>query len=205
MCHHRSTNCTHLSRRRANERARGPLPAADQPLREKNHRISPIINQNLRKTEVAREFIWKGWGCWVTTSYVQQSGRMLETWSGARLWGNLEEAYADDASASVGRVPPRNDILELNHREHGVGVSLQHNVRYVGNGSHSTDVGAIQTSESVPSSSGVCYYEMTILDSGARRYISLGFAERDFKLNRQCGYVISTVSSLIPFLTLLVV
>jgi len=54
----------------------------------------------------------------------------------------------------------------------------------------------------------VYYYEMTILESGERGYISLGFADSAFKLNRQCGYVISTLCSLILtslFLTLLVV
>ena len=111
---------------------------------------------------------------------------MPETWSGARLWGKLEEPNTDDATASVGRAPPRNEILELNHRHFGVSLNHQnnHGITYVGIGSHSTDVGAIQTSEPAPSSSGVYYYEMTILDSGARGYISLGFADRAFKLNR---------------------
>ena len=118
---------------------------------------------------------------------------MPETWSGARLWGKQEEANAEDACASVGRAPPRDETLELNHREYAVSLSLaKQGVRYVGKGAHSTDVGAIQTSEPVPSSCGTYYYEMTILDSGACGYISLGFADAAFKLNRHCGYVTST-------------
>ena len=92
---------------------------------------------------------------------------------------------ANDVFDSVAR----DVILELNLRNYGVGLEVKGNnsTRYSGNGSHSTDVGAIQTSQPLPSCASVYYYEITILESGERGYISLGFADRTFKLNRQCG------------------
>jgi hypothetical protein len=117
----------------------------------------------------------------------------------ARLWLTTD-ATPDSGRALAGATPALLTtsrgaaLLELNLRNYGVGLEVKgtgknnnNTIRYFGNGSHSTDVGAIQTSQPVPSCSSVYYYEITVLDEGERGYISLGFADRDFKLNRQCG------------------
>lgn len=86
------------------------------------------------------------------------------------------------------RAAERVEILQFNTRNFGVGLEVKGNIiRYIGNGSHSTDVGAIQTSKPVQSRGAVYYYEITILEMGERGCISLGFADSAFKLNRQCG------------------
>lgn len=112
----------------------------------------------------------------------------------ARLWTTSES----DDDGALAPPPPSAAaaILELNLRNYGVGLEVKgdNSIRYFGNGSHSTDVGAIQTSQPVPSCANVYYYELTILDNGERGYVSLGFADRAFKLNRQCGYVHSFFS-----------
>jgi hypothetical protein len=119
--------------------------------------------------------------------------KMTRASSVARLWTTTTEAEKTegDGSVPVGFVPqPSATILELNLRNYGVGLVVgPTSIRYIGNGSHSTDVGAIQTSRPVPSCASVYYYEITILEKGERGYVSLGFADRAFKLNRQCGYV----------------
>ena len=61
-------------------------------------------------------------------------------------------------------------------------------VQYVGKGSHSNDVGAIQADSPVPSDVLVYYYEVFIRDAGERGVIAVGFADFHFRLSRQPGW-----------------
>lgn len=127
---------------------------------------------------------------------------MTRASSVARLWSTEQpDSNAKDDGTlcvSAGVPPPAAPaaVLELNLRNYGVGLEVKGNnsIRYIGNGSHSTDVGAIQTSQPVPSCASVFYYELTVVEKGERGYLSLGFADRAFKLNRQCGYVLCVTS-----------
>ncbi|GFH07053.1 uncharacterized protein HaLaN_01799, partial [Haematococcus lacustris] len=77
---------------------------------------------------------------------------------------------------------------ELNIVETGYGVEVQRDrlsVKYVGEGRHSLDVGAVQANHPVPAHQLVYYYELTCVDQGEHRKIAIGFAEKGFKLNRQ--------------------
>mmetsp|Transcript_5724 Transcript_5724/g.14243 ORF Transcript_5724/g.14243 Transcript_5724/m.14243 type:complete len:478 (-) Transcript_5724:162-1595(-) len=61
-------------------------------------------------------------------------------------------------------------------------------VQYVGKGSHSNDVGAIQADLPVPSDVLIYYYEVTVKDAGERGVIAVGFADVHFRLSRQPGW-----------------
>ncbi|KAJ9520786.1 hypothetical protein QJQ45_013966 [Haematococcus lacustris] len=80
---------------------------------------------------------------------------------------------------------------ELNIVETGYGVEVQRDrlsVKYVGEGRHSLDVGAVQANHPVPAHQLVYYYELTCVDQGEHRKIAIGFAEKGFKMNRQPGW-----------------
>jgi hypothetical protein len=61
--------------------------------------------------------------------------------------------------------------------------------RYTGNAAHNNDVGSIQANRPVPRQSLVYYYEVLIKDRGDRACIGIGYADQDFKLGRQPGWV----------------
>ncbi|QDZ21211.1 SPRY domain-containing protein [Chloropicon primus] len=61
-------------------------------------------------------------------------------------------------------------------------------VQYIGKGSHSNDVGAIQADSPVPSDVLVYYYEVHVRDAGERGVIAVGFADFHFRLSRQPGW-----------------
>jgi hypothetical protein len=61
-------------------------------------------------------------------------------------------------------------------------------VTYTGKGAHSNDVGAIQADSPVPSDVLVYYFEVSVLDSGERGVIAIGFADCHFRLSRQPGW-----------------
>ncbi|GMH46073.1 hypothetical protein BSKO_14037 [Bryopsis sp. KO-2023] len=61
-------------------------------------------------------------------------------------------------------------------------------VSYKGNGQHPNDVGSIRSNKAVPSKRRIYYYEVSVLDEGERRRIGIGFADKDFKLQRQPGW-----------------
>eukprot|EP00959_Pyramimonas_sp_CCMP1952_P147842 3094026-Pyramimonas_sp.AAC.1 len=58
-------------------------------------------------------------------------------------------------------------------------------VRYVGDGAHDNDVGAIQANRPVPSQKLVFYYEVEVQDGGAMNKIGIGFSDKGFKHSRQ--------------------
>ena len=60
-------------------------------------------------------------------------------------------------------------------------------VRYTGDGQHNNDVGAIQGNRPVPRQRAVYYYEVSVDDAGDRGLIGVGFADRNFRLQRQPG------------------
>ena len=60
-------------------------------------------------------------------------------------------------------------------------------VKYTGDGRHDNDVGSIQANRKVPREQLVYYYEMRIMDTGERGLISIGFAEKGFKMGRHPG------------------
>ena len=61
-------------------------------------------------------------------------------------------------------------------------------MQYVGKGSHHNDVGAVQSDHPVPLDMEVFYFEFTVLSSGDRGCIVLGFSDPGFKLSRQPGW-----------------
>ena len=67
-------------------------------------------------------------------------------------------------------------------------------LRYTGNGDHETDVSSIQANRAIPKLKRVYYYEVTILDAGAKGLISIGFAERGFNLAKHPGYLLTPLS-----------
>ena len=60
-------------------------------------------------------------------------------------------------------------------------------VKYTGDGQHQNDVGAIQGNRPVPRQRLVYYYEVRVDDAGDRGLIGIGFADRNFRLQRQPG------------------
>ena len=50
------------------------------------------------------------------------------------------------------------------------------------------DVGAVQANCAAPCHTVLFYFEVTILDAGARGTIGVGFADAGFKLSRQPGW-----------------
>lgn len=80
---------------------------------------------------------------------------------------------------------------DLNTSNHGHGLEISKDkltVRYVGEGRHDNDVGAIQANRPVPVKQLVYYYEVTVLDQGEYSRISVGFSDKNFKLTRQPGW-----------------
>lgn len=63
-------------------------------------------------------------------------------------------------------------------------------VRYTGQGAHNNDVGAIQGNRPVPRKRRVYYYEVTVLDAGSKGLIGVGFADKNFKMGKQPGWVL---------------
>lgn len=61
-------------------------------------------------------------------------------------------------------------------------------VTYKGSSQHHNDVGAVRSDRPVPLNRKVYYYEVSIVDSGEKGTISIGFAAGDFKLQRQPGW-----------------
>lgn len=61
-------------------------------------------------------------------------------------------------------------------------------VTYKGSGQHPNDVGSIRANAPVISSQRVYYYEVTIVNDGDHGKIGVGFAHKDFKLQRQPGW-----------------
>ncbi|KAJ1626460.1 hypothetical protein T492DRAFT_878427 [Pavlovales sp. CCMP2436] len=61
-------------------------------------------------------------------------------------------------------------------------------IRYVGQGSHAHDIGAIQANRPVPRTVFVYYYECTVVNAGTRGSFALGLAERSFDLARKPGW-----------------
>ena len=61
-------------------------------------------------------------------------------------------------------------------------------VKYVGKGNHSHDVGSVRTDLPCPQHCLLYYYEVTVVDDGARGCISVGMADGDFPLNRRPGW-----------------
>ena len=71
---------------------------------------------------------------------------------------------------------------------HGLDLSKDRlTIRYVGEGRHGNDVGAIQADRPVPSRKAVYYFEVTVLDQGEMSRIAIGFSTKNFKLTRQPG------------------
>lgn len=61
-------------------------------------------------------------------------------------------------------------------------------VAYTGAGAHTNDVGAIQADHSAPRRTAVFYFEVTVLSSGERGLIGVGFTDAGAKLGRQPGW-----------------
>mmetsp|Transcript_11992 Transcript_11992/g.43791 ORF Transcript_11992/g.43791 Transcript_11992/m.43791 type:complete len:433 (+) Transcript_11992:318-1616(+) len=61
-------------------------------------------------------------------------------------------------------------------------------VKYVGQGHHENDVGAIQSNNPVPIRRLLYYFEVSIEDAGRNQRIGVGFADRSFKLSRCPGW-----------------
>ena len=61
-------------------------------------------------------------------------------------------------------------------------------VRYVGKGNHSHDVGAIRADRPCPQRRVLYYFEVTVLDAGLRGSIAVGLADSTLQLCRQPGW-----------------
>lgn len=57
-----------------------------------------------------------------------------------------------------------------------------------GVGQHGNDVGAVRADRPIPLTRQAYYYEVTVLDAGEKGKIGIGFADGDFKLQRQPGW-----------------
>jgi len=90
----------------------------------------------------------------------------------------------DDGSEE--RVP-----TELNTLNYGNFLKVstdKRSIRYVGDGAHGNDVGAIQSNHPVPSQCLIYYFEVEIKDGGQRQCVGVGFSDPGFKLSRQPGW-----------------
>jgi hypothetical protein len=79
---------------------------------------------------------------------------------------------------------------EFNTSTHGPGLEIckeKLTLRYVGDGRHSNDVGAVQANRPVPTSVLIYYFEVTVLDRGEQGKIGIGFSDKSFKVTRQPG------------------
>lgn len=65
-------------------------------------------------------------------------------------------------------------------------------VTYKGSGQHTNDVGSIRSDAPVPGRQKIYYYEVTVLDDGERRKIGVGFADKQFELQRQPGWAVGS-------------
>lgn len=59
---------------------------------------------------------------------------------------------------------------------------------YTGDGNHGNDVGAIQGNRHAPFRRMMYYFEISVKDRGLKGYISIGFAEENFKKTRHPGW-----------------
>ena len=107
----------------------------------------------------------------------QPAGKQRAVW-----YGLVEE---DDAAS-----PLPSEINTVDHpRLSSLSISQDKlTVKYVGRGNHSQDVGAVRTDWPCPPRCLLYYFEVAIVDSGARGAIAVGFADGHFKLNRQPGW-----------------
>eukprot|EP00397_Hematodinium_sp_SG-2012_P041327 GEMP01045486.1.p1 GENE.GEMP01045486.1~~GEMP01045486.1.p1 ORF type:complete len:453 (+),score=99.90 GEMP01045486.1:153-1511(+) len=79
---------------------------------------------------------------------------------------------------------------EINTKNHPHFVDVKKDkltVVYVGKGNH-TDFGSVQSNVPAPTNRSVYYFEVVVLDPGARGTITIGLTDRSFLLNRQPGW-----------------
>jgi len=82
-----------------------------------------------------------------------------------------------------------NEPCEINTKNHPQFVDVKKDkltAVYVGKGNH-TDFGSVQANIAAPSNRAVYYFEVIVLDPGARGTITIGLTDRSFLLNRQPG------------------
>eukprot|EP00249_Psilotum_nudum_P007140 c20336_g1_i1 orf=333-1706(+) len=60
--------------------------------------------------------------------------------------------------------------------------------KYIGEGQHGNDVGAIQGNRCAPCRRLLYYFEISIKDRGQKGFISIGFSDEHFKTGRQTGW-----------------
>ena len=61
-------------------------------------------------------------------------------------------------------------------------------MRYTGPGRHGNDVGSIQGNYPVPKAQVVYYFELLVKEKGDKGDVSIGFADKHFKMGRAPGY-----------------
>eukprot|EP00884_Botryococcus_braunii_P020425 jgi/Botrbrau1/7066/Bobra.0165s0089.1 len=99
--------------------------------------------------------------------------------------GHPERVQAEDESELTGDVPSKLDISTINFLEVSKDLltATYNNQRKT----HSDDTGSIRANFEVPKNRLLYYYEVLINDIGKDRTITIGFAERNFKLTRHLG------------------
>ena len=86
--------------------------------------------------------------------------------------------------------PEEASPSELNTKNCGQFIEVSKDklsVKYIGTGTHTNDVGAIQANRPAPTQRLLYYFEVAVRDRGEKGRISVGFTEKSFKMSRQPG------------------
>jgi len=68
-----------------------------------------------------------------------------------------------------------------------VKIAKDNIIRFTGKGNHAHDVGTVRANYCLPSDCAIYYFEVTILDAGFSKTITIGLVPDDFILTRQIG------------------
>eukprot|EP00210_Caulerpa_lentillifera_P006272 g5991.t1 len=90
-------------------------------------------------------------------------------------------------SSSAELMPQRLSMKGVSHQSVLIGKERL-TATFRGVGQHSNDVGAVRADRPVPLTRRAYYYEITVLNAGEKGKIGIGFADGEFKLQRQPGW-----------------
>lgn len=99
-------------------------------------------------------------------------------------------ASASTSAPAAGGGGAEPEPWMLNASQHGPGLEVgpgQLDARYLGDGRHANDVGAVQAARPAPTDVELFYFEVTVVDQGELGRVAVGLTPKDANLSRQPG------------------
>lgn len=92
-------------------------------------------------------------------------------------------------------VPTRNKfrnpnyILKFSNQSNLKFIKDELTIKYSGKGYNLIDYATVQSNYSISKADPIFYFEIEIIDEGSKKDITIGFSDKEFVLNKQCGVV----------------